>query len=286
MATNTETQSVVLMGAGGKMGCRITDQIKDDPAYDVFYVEPSEEGEERLAERGVSTTPQSEALDHGDVIIMAVPDDLMGPISEDVVPQVDPQTMIVLLDPAAAHADILPEREDITYFVSHPCHPPLFDPERDPEHEEDWFGGQGMAEQSIVCALHHGPEEDYARGEAIARDIYAPVRTAHRVTTQQMAILEPALVESLTGACLEVVRDGLDRAIEMGVPEEAAFDFLMGHLRIDTAIIFDIADFPFSEGAQTAITEARKEIFVDNWEEYIFAEEQIQESVEEIATPD
>ena len=39
-----------------------------------------------------------------------------------------------------------------------------------------------------------GPEEDYARGEAIARAMYAPVMRSHRVTVEQMAILEPALV--------------------------------------------------------------------------------------------
>lgn len=281
-----DTQTIALLGAGGKMGCRITDRISDDPAYEVRYVEPGAEGRQRLAERGIEPTPQAEALAGADAVVMAVPDELLGDIAADAVPQVDPETMVVLLDPAAAHAGVLPERRDVTYFVTHPCHPPLFAPDRAPEHETDWFGGQGMAEQNVVCALHRGPEADYERGEAIARDIYAPVRDAHRLTTRQMAILEPALAESLTGACLAVIRDGMDRAVEMGVPEDAAFDFLMGHIRIDMVILFGIADFPFSDGAQQAIAEAREEIFVDDWAERIFAEERVRESVEAIATPD
>jgi len=280
-----EPQSVALLGAGGKMGRRITDRIGDDSAYDIAHVEPAEEGRARLAERGIDPTPEAAALDGADVVIMAVPDELIGSIAEDVVPQLDPGAMVVVLDPAAARAGVLPDPGDVSYFLTHPCHPPLFDPDRDPEHEEDWFGGQGMAEQSIVCALEHGPEAAYARGEAVARDIYAPVGTVHRVTTRQMAILEPALAESLAGACLAVIRDGMERAVEMGVPEEAAFEFLMGHLRIDIAILFDIVDFPFSDGAERAIADAREEILVEDWADRIFEEERIEASVEAIATP-
>ena len=42
-----------------------------------------------------------------------------------------------------------------------------------PDCEEHWFGG--YAKHHIVRALHHGSESDYAKGEQIAKDIYAPV---------------------------------------------------------------------------------------------------------------
>ena len=35
----------------------------------------------------------------------------------------------------------LPERADLTYFVTHPCHPPLFNDETDPAAKRDFFGG-------------------------------------------------------------------------------------------------------------------------------------------------
>ena len=53
------------------------------------------------------------------------------------------------------------------------------------------------AKQHIVCALMQGPEEHYALCEEVARAIYAPVMRAHRCTVEQMAILEPALSETV-----------------------------------------------------------------------------------------
>ena len=38
-----------------------------------------------------------------------------------------------MLDAAAPHAGELPERDDVTYFVTHPCHPPIFNDETELE---------------------------------------------------------------------------------------------------------------------------------------------------------
>lgn len=279
--------TITLMGAGGKMGLRITDQLEDDPAYDVRYVEPADEGQAALADRGIEVSTPDEAFAGTDIVILAVPDELIGTITEDVVPKLDSETMVVLLDPAAAYADVLHDRADITYFLTHPCHPSFFTAETDMDDETpDWFGGQGRNAQDIVCALHQGPDDDYARGEAIARDIYAPVRDAHRVTTEQMAILEPALVETLLGTCLTVIREGYEHAVEMGVPEDAARAMLFGHMRIEFGIIFGFTDFPFSDGAQQAIKEAKPEIFQADWKDRVFDLQNVQRSTEAIANAD
>lgn len=281
------TATVTLLGAGGKMGCRIADQLKGNNQYDMRYVEPSEEGRDRLSERGLSVTSEDEALPEADVIIMAVPDELIGPITDDIVPKVDSGTMLILLDPAAAYADVLHDREDISYFLAHPCHPSFFTAETNMDDEDtDWFGGQGRDRQDIVCALHQGPSDDYARGEAIARDLYGPVRNAHRVTTEQMALLEPALVETLLATCLYVVRDGYERVVEMGVPEDAARAFLFGHLRIELGIVFGYTDFPFSDGAQQAVEEAKEEIFRPDWEDRVFDVPNVRDSVKAISGTD
>ncbi|MDZ7604654.1 MAG: hypothetical protein U5K79_03490 [Cyclobacteriaceae bacterium] len=42
---------VVLVGAGGKMGCRITDNLEKSD-YSMAYLEVSDAGKERLAQRG------------------------------------------------------------------------------------------------------------------------------------------------------------------------------------------------------------------------------------------
>lgn len=275
------TTKIALMGAGGKMGCRITDNIKDLDRYQVYYIEVSEQGVANLSQRGLKPTPQAEALAQADAVILALPDKLIGKITQDIVPILKPGTMIVGLDPAAAYAEVMPIREDLTYFVTHPCHPPLFNDEVTPEGRTDWFGGV-HAKQHIVCALHRGPESDYAKGEAIARDIYAPVMNAYRVTVEQMAILEPALVETFSATVITAIKQALDEAIKLGVPEEAAREFLFGHIRIELAIIFGFAGFPFSDGAKLAIQQAYDKIFLPNWKDNIMNMDALRKSVGEI----
>lgn len=273
---------VALLGAGGKMGTRITNNIRNLPEYDVRYVEVSEKGRADMAARGIMATHEDAAINDAEVVVLAVPDALIGRICGSLVPKLRPRTLVILLDPAAAFAGELPVREDISYFLTHPCHPPVFNDETTGQAQTDWFGG-AYAKQNIVCALHSGPEEDYARGEALAREMYAPVMRAHRVTTEQMAMLEPALAESLVITCITVMKEGMDEVIRKGVPPQAAWDFLAGHARIGLAIAFGVADFPFSDGALLAIAEAKRQIFQPDWKEKLFATENVKKSVEAIA---
>jgi hypothetical protein len=272
--------TIALMGAGGKMGNRITRNLKDNPDYKTLYIEISDAGRASLAELGVSVTPQDKALEQADVVILALPDVLIGRICNEIVPNLKSGTMVISLDPAAGYAGMLPEREDITYFISHPGHPPMFSDEVDLGAGNDWFGGV-KARQSVFCALHHGPEKDYAKGEAVARVIFAPVLRTHRLTTEQIAILEPALVETLALTCVTVIREGMEEAIRMGIPEQAVRDFLFGHIRTELAIVFDVAGFPVSDGAKLAITQAKKQIFQPDWKK-VMAIENIKKSVREI----
>jgi hypothetical protein len=146
---------------------------------------------------------------------------------------------VVMLDAAAPHAGELPEREDITYFVTHPCHPPIFNDETDPKAITDYFGGV-HAKQHIVCALMQGPESHYAECEEIARQIYKPVMRAHRCMVEQLAILEPALSETVGATFALTLREAADEAVRRGAPRQAAIDFIIGHLNIELAIAFGI----------------------------------------------
>ncbi len=272
---------VALMGAGGKMGCRITDNLKDLPYYDVHYVEVSSEGQARLAERGLVPTPQNDALSDAEVVVLALPDRLIGRVTEAVVPTLKAGTMVLGLDPAAAHAGVIPLRPDLSYFVAHPCHPPLFNDEVSDEARTDWFGGV-YAKQHIVCALHSGPETDYAKGEKVARDLYAPVMESYRVTVAQMALLEPALAETFAATLVTAMKEALDETVKRGVPEAAARAFLLGHIRIELAIVFGYAGFPFSDGAKLAIAEAYDKIFKPDWKENVLDAEALERSVAQI----
>jgi len=272
--------TIALMGAGGQMGMRIACKLKGRSDYNTLYVEIGEEGKKNLAGLGLSVIPQDKAIEQADVVILAVPDRLIGPICSDIVPKIKSGTMIMGLDPAAGYAGMLPDRKDITYFITHPCHAPMFGDETDPEAQQDFFGGD-KAKQSIVCALHQGPEEDYAKGEAIARVIYAPVLHSYRVTTEQMAILEPALVETLGLTCVYVMKEAMDEAVRMGVPETVARDFLFSHLRCMMGEVFLLEGSMLSEGAKLAVAEAKKQIFQPGWMN-IMKIESIKESVRKI----
>src|SRR5690606_35119495 len=222
-----------------------------------------------------------QALADADVVILALPDRLIGKITHEIVPTLKPGAMVVGLDPAAAYAEVMPIRDDLTYFVSHPCHPPMFNDEVTEEGRTDWFGGV-HDKHHIVCAPHHGPDVDYANGEKLAIDMYAPVIKSHRITVEQMAILEPALVETFAATCISAIKEAYDEAVKMGVPAEAAWEFLSGHARIEFAIIFGFSGFPFSDGAKLAIQRAYEKIFKPDWKENIMNLDALKKSVAEI----
>jgi len=264
------------------MGGRITANLHHLSQYKIDYVEASEERRRQMAEAGTETTPMEEALGRTEVVILAVPDRLIGKITHDIVPKLKPGTIVVGLDPAAAYAGVMPCRDDITYFIAHPCHPPLFSDTEPASAKSDWFGGQSTLAQSVVCALHQGPEAHYTVGEQLAAAMFAPILRIHRVTVEQMAILEPAVVESTMATCIAAMREAMNRAVALGVPEQAARDFCLGHIRTLTAVAFGFAGFPISDGAMKAIEQNRPRIFRDDWLEAVISLPAIRESVRDI----
>lgn len=254
---------IALIGAAGSMGTRALNSLKDDPDYKLLPVE-SEKGEAVLRERGIEPVSQSDAVGQADVVLMTVPDILVGTIAEQLVPNMASSAILICLDPAAPYAGELPEREDVTYFVTHPAHPPVFNDETDKDARRDFFGS-GQAKQAIVNALIQGPEEHYAKAEAIAAKMFRPILRSHRVTLEQMAMLEPAMSETVAATCITVMREAMDEAIRRGVPAQAARDFMMGHINVELAIVFEVIDWEFSDGAKNAIKEAKANLFQSDW---------------------
>ncbi|MCP4383015.1 MAG: NAD(P)-binding domain-containing protein [Hyphomicrobiales bacterium] len=276
---------IALLGAGGKMGVRLATNLQGTP-FDVDHVEISEEGRKRLKDSvGADCVEIGQAVSGADTVVLAVPDRAIGKVAHDIIDKVRPGTALVVLDAAAPHAGKMPERDDVTYFVTHPCHPSIFGFQTDPKAQRDFFGGV-HATQHIVCALMQGPEEDYARCEEVARAIYAPVDRAHRCTVEGIAILEPALSETVGATLCLALRDAVEEAVRRGVSREAAMDFMLGHINIELAIAFEI--FPegkFSDGALLAIEQAKPVIFKEGWLDRVFDPQAIKTSVEEICDP-
>ena len=210
--------SIALFGAGGKMGYRLASNLKGS-RFEVRHVEVGHAGRDRLkAGLAVECVAPDEALEGAEVVVLAVPDMLIGKVASQVVPSLKPGTMVVILDAAAPFAGHLPERSDITYFVTHPCHPPIFNDETEMAAKKDYFGGVA-AKQHIVSALMQGPESAYALGEEVAKVIWAPVMRSHRVTVEQMALLEPGLSETVCATLLDVMREAMDEVV---APRRAA----------------------------------------------------------------
>jgi hypothetical protein len=261
------------MGAGGKMGLRILNNLVKTE-YRLLLCEVGERGIKSIEEKGLSVTAMQEAVPEGDYVIMAVPDAVLGKVSHSVVPRMKPGATFILLDPAAAYAEEIVLRDDCTFVVTHPCHPGLFSEQETPEAKADMFGGIA-AKQDIVVALLQGGEEQFKVAEQICRQMFSPVVTAHRITVEQMAILEPAMAEVVGATFATLLKEALDEAIRRGVPEAAASAFMYGHLKIALAIVFKSSN-PFSDACLQAIDYGKEKIFKENWRD-VFKAEAIQE---------
>ena len=271
---------IALVGAGGKMGCRLTDNFLKMPEYQVDYLEISPQGVANLAQRGVSISKQEVAVPQADVVILGVPDVAIGKISEEIIPMMKAGALVMTLDPAAPLDGVIHHRDDLGYVIAHPCHPSVFNWEPDELAFRDFYGGIS-AKQSIVVALMFGSEAHYQLGEQVAKDMYQPIKDVHKITLEQMAILEPAMVETLAQTCMEVVKEGYDRIVALGVPEAAARDFVLGHLRIQIAVLFKEVNGSFSDAAYKISKRAKPLLFREGWEK-IFEMDDIKEQVKSI----
>jgi hypothetical protein len=212
--------------------------------------------------------------------ILAVPDVAIGAVAAELVPQLRPGTLVMTLDPAAPYGGEMPARPDIAYFVVHPCHPPVVNDETDPEAKRDLYGGVKAA-QSLVCALMQGEEADYGRGEALARAMFAPILRTHRITVEQMAILEPAMAETVVLTCMFIMKEAMEEAVKRGVPQEAAFDFLMGHINVNIGILFGYLNTTFSDAAKLMVERAKAQIIRPDWRK-VFDDDNLRSQVDAI----
>lgn len=149
--------TIALFGAAGKIGTRIANRLKVSDPYEVLYVEAGEEGEAGLRALGLEPTSQENALKNADTVALAIPDRNLLAVANEIVPKLKTGALVIFLDPAVPASGLLPSREDIGYFVVHPCHPPVINEETTPKAKADFYGGIA-AKQALVCALLQGYE--------------------------------------------------------------------------------------------------------------------------------
>ena len=274
---------ISVIGAGGKMGQRICANLRRH-SYRLFPVENSEAAAARLREQGLAGSPAAECVPVSDIVVLAVPDARMAAVTREIVPLMKTGSTAILLDPAAAYDGEMMLRDDCSFVVTHPCHPPLFGEQDSPEARKDYFGGV-HAKQDIVVALHRGTEEAWQRAEAICREMFAPVGRAHRVTVEQMAMLEPAMSEVCAATAAKLMKDALDEAIARGVPAEAARAFMLGHAQIPLAIVFGQIGSPFSDAAKIAMKVGAEKVLRPDWKS-VFEPAEIKATIHRMLHPE
>ncbi|UCR88688.1 phosphogluconate dehydrogenase C-terminal domain-containing protein [Mycetocola spongiae] len=264
--------TIAVIGAGGKMGMRVSNNLQKT-AHTVFYSEASPAGRERVSAAGRAVSETADAIADADVVILAVPDLVLGSVSESVVPALKSGAIVLTLDPAAAYAGLLATREDIEFAVAHPCHPSVFVERHTPEEYADTFGGIA-AKQEVVAALESENETARAVAEEVIRAIYAPVVAVHWVTVKQLAYLEPTLVEVVACMIGDLLKEALHETVHTaGVPEAAARAMLLGHTQVALANSLQ-GDNPFSDACLIAMDYGRETIIREDWKK-IFSDEQL-----------
>lgn len=272
---NKSDLTISVIGAGGKMGTRITNNLAKQE-YNLLLCEKSEKGILAIQERGLTVSDTDESVKISDVVILAVPDILIGKISSGLVPKMKSGSILLTLDPAAAYAGQLTFREDCTSVVAHPCHPSVFVERFTREEHEDAFGGVA-AKQDVVIALQHGEEEKFILAEQVAADMYAPVEICHRITVEQMAILEPTLAETITCMIGTLFKESLEETIKLGVPEAAARAMLLGHIQIALSVALKGTN-PFSDACMIAIDLGKEAVIKPDWKK-VFTKESLDETI-------
>jgi hypothetical protein len=264
--------TITVVGAGGKMGMRVSNNLQRTE-HTVYYAENSPAGQERTRAEGREVTDTDTAVAQADVVILAVPDHILGAVSADIVPKLRSGAIVLTLDPAAAYAGLLAERDDVRFAVAHPCHPSVFYERTSKEEWADTFGGIA-APQDVVAALETGTPEDRAVTETVVRAMYAPVVDVHWVTVKQLAVLEPTLVETVACMIGSLLNEALQETVHgVGVPEPAARAMLFGHIQVALANGLR-GDNPFSEACLIAMDYGRDTLIKQDWKR-IFRDDEL-----------
>ena len=77
------------------------------------------------------------------------------------------------------------------------------------------------------------------------------------------------------------MREAMDETVKRGVPPDAARDFLLGHMNILSAVIFNEIPGAFSDACNKAIQFGKPRLMRDDWI-HVFDRGEITESIRRI----
>lgn len=258
---------VSVIGAGGKMGTRVTNNLARRPEeIELLFCENSEAGIASIKARGFVTVAAESAVPRSDVIVLAVPDVAIKTVSVGIVKMMRPGTTLIILDPAAAVAKELALRDDCTFVVTHPCHPSWFADQETEAARKDYFGGIA-GKQDIVMALIQGDEANFANARKVSEWMFAPVNQSYVMGIRDIAFLEPTLVEVLGASMLYAMAETVNEAERRGISRDAAVSFLTGHINVLSAGFLGKMgpNFQVSDACKVAIGIGNRLVLREDW---------------------
>ncbi|WP_245732636.1 phosphogluconate dehydrogenase C-terminal domain-containing protein [Propionispora vibrioides] len=276
---------VSVIGAGGKMGTRCSNNLVKHPAeIELYLCETAEAGIRSIREHGLTVTAPELAVPKSDVIILAVPDKLIKQVSEGIVKLMSPGSTLIILDPAAAVAKELALRDDCTFAVTHPCHPSYFLDQDTVEARQDYFGGVA-GKQDIVMAKIQGSDENFAKARRVSEIMFSPVMNSYVMGVRDIAFLEPTLVEILGATALYAMAETVKEAERRGIPRAAAESFMAGHVYNLSANFLGKLNARVSDACLVAIELGNKLVLREDWKK-IWDDEVLDRSIATMLHPE
>jgi hypothetical protein len=257
---------VSVVGAGGKMGTRVSNNLAKHPdSIDLHFCEASEAGIASIRTRGFSAAQPEAVVPESDITVLAVPDVIIKQVSVGIVAMMKPGATLIILDPAAAVARELALRDDCTFVVTHPCHPSYFHEQDTPEARQDYFGGIA-GKQDLVMAKIQGDDANFANAQKVSELMFAPVLNCFIMGIRDIAFLEPTLVEILGASTLYAMSETIKEAERRGIQREAAVSFLTGHIHVLSAIFLGkLGNVQVSDACKVAVGLGNRLVLRDDW---------------------
>ncbi len=257
---------VSVIGAGGKMGTRVSNNLAKHPdSIDLRFCENSAGGIAAIQARGFSVVAAETAVPESDIVVLAVPDVIIKKVSVGIVALMKPGATLIILDPAAAVARELALRDDCTFVVTHPCHPSYFVNQESEEARADAFGGIA-ATQDLVMAKIQGDDANFANAKTVSELMFAPVTNCFVMGIRDIAFLEPTLVEILGASTLYAMAETVNEAERRGIQREAAVSFLTGHINVLSSIFLGrLGNVQVSDACKVAIGLGNRLVLRDDW---------------------
>jgi hypothetical protein len=277
---------VSVIGAAGKMGTRVTNNLVKHPdAIELDFCETSEAGIASIKARGFSTVAAETAVPRSDIVVLAVPDIIIKKVSVGIVKMMRPGATMIILDPAAAVAKELALREDCTFVVAHPCHPSYFADQDTYEARQDHFGGIA-GKQDIVMALIQGDDKNFGDARKVSEWMFAPVGQSFVMGLRDIAFLEPTLVEILGASTLYAMAETVNEAERRGISRDAAVSFLTGHIHVLTAMFLGkMGNAQVSDACKVAVGLGNRLVLRDDWKR-IWEDDVLDKAIATMLHPD